>query len=112
MLSGRGKNVRPRATKTVLGPRLLRSLRSSDSFGGTRADIFASVPRAAGWFYPIGERIRRLDAVMDRGLVPSNFQRSDVYEKSYLPPSLTHSLLSLDELVAGLEIMIRFCFCL
>ena len=43
-----GFNVRPRATKTVLGPRLLRSLRSSDSFGGTRADIFASVPRAAG----------------------------------------------------------------
>ena len=48
-----GFNVRPRATKTVLGLRLLRSLQSSDSFGGTRADIKPSMPRAAGSLYPI-----------------------------------------------------------
>ena len=47
-----GFNVRPRATKTVLGLRLLRSLQSSDSFGGTRADIKPSMPRAAGSLYP------------------------------------------------------------
>ena len=48
-----GFNVRPRATKTVLGPRLLRSLRSSDSFGGTRPYIKPIMPRETGWLYAI-----------------------------------------------------------
>ena len=52
-----GFNVRPRATKTVLGLRLLRSLQSSDSFGGTRADIKPSMPRAAGSLYPISREM-------------------------------------------------------
>ena len=54
-----GFNVRPRATKTVLGLRLLRSLQSSDSFGGTRADIKPSMPRAAGSLYPINVQNRK-----------------------------------------------------
>ena len=48
-----GFNVRPRATNTVLGLRLLRSLQSSDSVGGTRADIKPIMPRAAGLLYTI-----------------------------------------------------------
>ena len=45
-----GKNVRPSATKTVRGPQTAQQSRSEDSFGGTRADIFARGPRAPGDF--------------------------------------------------------------
>ena len=55
-----GINVRPRATKTVLDLQLLRSLQSSDSFGGTRADIKPSVPRATGHYNIITKEFRFL----------------------------------------------------
>ena len=45
-----GKNVRPSATKTVRGLQTAQQSRSEDSFGGTRADIFARGPRAPGDF--------------------------------------------------------------
>ena len=53
-----GFNVRPRATNTVLGLRLLRSLQSSDSVGGTRADIEPLMPRATGYYNIITQELK------------------------------------------------------